>query len=362
MELERYIRQIVLPEVGFQGQERLRRSSVLIIGLGGLGSPLAYYLAAAGVGRLGLVEFDRVELANLHRQILYSTPDVGRSKLAAASERLRALNPEVELRLYEEPLGPENALRLLEGFDVVADGSDNFPTRYAASDACVRLGLPYVYGSVYRLEGQVGVLAGGGACYRCLYPQPPNPDQVPSCATAGLLGPMTGLIGSFQALEVLKILLGLGRPLRGRVLHVDGLRGEVRVFSVEPDPRCPVCAGLEGPALTTGRCTLSAPALEPEVLWARLSRGDVCVFLDVRDALERATGHLGGLWIPLVELNGRIQELAPYRDQELIVYCEEGQRSARAVEWLRQCGFSRTYSLAGGLRRWRQRGLPLQGG
>nr|BCX00403.1 MAG: molybdenum cofactor biosynthesis protein MoeB [Bacteroidota bacterium] len=362
MEWERYLRQLILPQVGVTGQERLRRARVLLIGLGGLGSPLAYYLVAAGVGRLGMVEYDRVELSNLHRQILYTSSDVGRSKLEVARERLRILNPEVELLLFEEPFGPENADRILEGFDVVADGSDNFPTRYAASDACVRRGIPYVYGSLYRFQGQVGVLAGGGPCYRCLYPEPPRPDQVPGCGEVGLLGPLAGVVGSLQALEVLKWILGTGDVRPGRLLHIDGLKGEFSVFTLERDPNCPVCSGAGSGAPRAEEFQEPAPHRDPETLYLRLRSGEAPLLVDVRGEEERRAGHLGGIWIPWEELARRLQELEPYRDRELLIYCERGERSAQVVRWLRGLGFSQVYNLAGGLSAWRRAGFPLQPG
>lgn len=364
-DLARYLRQTILPEVGIGGQRALARASVLLVGAGGLGSPLALYLAAAGIGRLGIVEFDTVDVTNLHRQVLYVTSDAGRPKLEAAAERLRALNPDVEVVPHPMRLDPANALELVRAYDLVADGSDNFATRYLVNDACVLTGVPNVYGSIDRFTGQVSVLAApGGPCYRCLFPVPPPPDAIPSCAEAGVLGVLPGLVGTLQAAEVLKWILGIGRSLVGRLLQVDALSTTFRELRLERDPDCPVCG--DRPSITSlhptaaacaaPRMASSAPPTVPEItvrdLKDRLDRGERPFILDVRRDDEYAIANLGGHLIPLDELPERLEELAPYRDQPIVVHCRTGGRSARAVELLRQHGFEGAVNLKGGTHAW----------
>ncbi len=363
-ELARYSRHLLLPEVGLAGQLRLRGASVLIVGAGGLGSPCALYLAAAGVGRIGLVDFDRVELSNLQRQVLYGTGDVGRSKLQAARERLGATNPHVAIELHEERLGAENARAILSGYDVVIDGTDNFPTRYLVNDACVLLDKPNVYGSIFRFEGQVSVfLKGAGPCYRCLYPEPPAPGLVPNCAEGGVLGILPGVVGALQATEAIKLLLGKGDSLVGRLLLFDALEMRFQELRLKRDPSCALCG--EQPTIHELReygasCDTAGPSLgppgprleiTPRELAQRLDAGDAPALLDVRTAEEWAICRLAGArLIPLAELEERLLDLDP--QQEIVVYCHLGGRSARAVRFLRAQGFGRALDLAGGIDAW----------
>ncbi len=360
----RYARHLALPEVGAEGQRRLKGSSVLLVGAGGLGSPMALYLAAVGVGRIGLVEFDRVDPSNLQRQILYGTADVGRPKLEAAVGRLRGLNPEVEVVPHPARLTAENALALVGGYDVVADGSDSFATRYLVNDACALAGRPDVYGSVLGFGGQVSVFgAAGGPCYRCLYDRPPPPGAVPSCAEGGVLGVLPGLVGTLQAAEVLKLLLGIGEPLVGRLLLVDALPMRFREWAVARDPACPLCG--DHPTITELQdyealcASPPSPAMSavPEItvtdLKARMDRGEAPFVLDVRRPDEYAIANLGGTLIPLDELPQRVGELEGHRDDDLVVvHCRTGGRSAKAVEVLRQHGFDNAVNLKGGTHAW----------
>lgn len=366
-ERTRYSRHLLLPTVGVAGQQRLKAASVLLVGAGGLGSPMALYLAAAGVGRIGLVDFDVVEATNLHRQLLHGTDDVGRSKLASAADRLRSINPHLHLDLHETRLDRTNALAILGGYDVVADGADNFPTRYLVNDACVLLGTPNVHGSVFRFEGQVSVFGlPGGPCYRCLYPTPPPPGLVPSCAEGGVLGVLPGTIGTLQATEVLKLLLGVGEPLAGRLLLYDALRMEVRTMRFPRHPACPACgdaptitelidyeAFCNAPPLHFKPEPMSAvPELSVHDLKARMDADDAPFLLDVRRPNEYDICNLGGTLIPLDELPNRLDELEPYRDQTFVVHCRSGGRSAQAVQFLRQSGFDGAVNLAGGVLAW----------
>lgn len=367
-ELRRYSRQLTVPEVGVEGQERLKAARVLLVGAGGLGSPLALYLAAAGVGRLGIVDHDAVDLTNLHRQILHDTPGIGRPKLASARERLEALNPEIEVVTYETRLESSNALEILDGWDVVADGSDNFPTRYLVNDACVLLGIPSVWGAIFRFEGQVSLFGvPGGPCYRCVFREPPPPGLVPSCADAGVLGVLPGIVGTVQATEVIKWILGVGRTLAGRLLLIDALRMEFRELEVRRDPDCPVCG--EEPTITQpidyeAFCgTAPEPDAEeegvPEIdvheLRRRLDAGEPLQIVDVREPHEWRLCNLedaGALLVPLDELPERVDELA--RDRPLVVHCRTGPRSERAVRYLRERGLENAVNLAGGIRAWAQ--------
>ena len=358
-ETVRYGRHLILPEVGLEGQTRLKQAHVLLVGAGGLGSPLALYLAAAGVGHLGIVDFDRVDLSNLQRQILHGTSDVGRSKLESARRRITDINPHMRLTTYETRLAAANALEIIQGYDLVVDGTDNFATRFLVNDACVLLGVPNVYGSIFRFEGQASVFATAeGPCYRCLFRSPPPEGLVPSCAEGGVLGVLPGLVGVIQATEAIKLLLGTGEPLVGRLLLVDVLTMEFKTVRVRKDPRCPACGTREIKELRDEEavCGVSEtedelPEIEPRVLAERLARGDDLVLVDVREPHEWAICRLdGALLVPIGTL-GEAQAKLP-RDRELVIYCKGGVRGARAVRQLRAEGFSRISNLAGGVLRW----------
>lgn len=351
----RYLRQTVLPGVGTDGQRRLREASVLVVGVGGLGSPVALYLAAAGVGRLVLVDDDRVDVSNLQRQVLFGTPDVGRLKVEAAAERLRALNPAVDVVARAERLTAANARALVRASDVVADGSDTFATRYLVSDACVLEGRPCAHGSVLRFEGQATVLHhAGGPCYRCLFPTPPPADAVPTCAEGGVLGAVVGAVGALQATEVLKLLLGIGDPLAGRLLVLDALGGTARTLAFARRADCPACG--DAPTL---RDVLDLEPSDPCEAWtlspaaarAFLASSPSPLLLDVRTPEEHAASTLGGRLVPLGELQEALGTFA--RDRPVLVYCQRGARSARAVALLRVAGVA-AYALAGGLDAWRR--------
>ena len=361
-ELIRYSRHLVLPQVGMEGQERLKGSRVLVVGAGGLGSPAALYLAAAGVGTIGLVDFDVVDRSNLQRQVLHGTGAIGVSKLESARERLRDLNPNVQLELFEARLTSANGLEVLSGWDVVLDGSDNFPTRYLVNDACVLLGLPNVYGAVLRFDGQVSVFdARRGPCYRCLYREPPPPELVPSCAEGGVLGVLPGIIGSLQTLEAIKLVIGTGDPLVGRLLLFDGLKLQFREIALTKDPDCVVC----GPHPTVKRlidyeafCGVGAPAgptAQSEIATGDLqvarARTPDLVLLDVREPFEWDIARIeGARLIPIGELPARLRELDGHA--EIVAYCHHGTRSRRAVEILRAAGFSKVRNLKGGIDAW----------
>jgi len=361
-EMARYSRHLILPEVGVEGQRRLKAARVLIVGAGGLGSPAALYLAAAGVGTLGLAEFDTVDVTNLQRQVLYGAGDVGRPKLDVAMERLRRLNPHVEVVGHAVRLTSANAPGILAGYDVVLDGTDNFPTRYLLNDACVLLGKPYVYGAIHRFEGQVSVFATpGGPCYRCLFREPPPPGLVPGCAEAGVLGVLPGIIGTLQALEAIKLIIGAGQTLAGRLLLFDALALRWRDLRLHRNPECPACG--DAPTITQlidyeEFCGLR-PAVEgPGTITARelrrrLENGERLAIVDVREPLEWETGNLGR-WgarlIPLDTLPDRLGELDPA--VETVVYCHSGQRSATAAAWLHDAGFRAVRNLEGGIVAW----------
>ncbi len=360
-ELLRYSRHLLLPEVGVQGQRKLKGARVLLVGAGGLGSPAALYLAAAGVGTLGIVEFDAVDLSNLQRQILHGTSQVGRPKLDSARQRLADLNPAVQIEPFAERLGSGNAMEIVGRFDLVVDGSDNFPTRYLVNDACALLGKPLVYGSILRFEGQVSVFdAARGPCYRCLFSEPPPPGLVPSCAESGVLGVLPGVIGTLQALEALKLVLGTGEPLIGRLLLFDALQARFRELAVRKDPACPLC----GPTPSITRlidyeafCGLGSGhdgremELSVSALQQALNQGRPIQLVDVREPHEHDLVHLpGSTLIPLRQLPARMGELDPRAD--LVVYCHVGARSRHAVELLRAAGFTRVRNLAGGIDGW----------
>lgn len=364
-ELRRYSRHLMIPEVGYEGQARLKAARVLLVGAGGLGSPAALYLAAAGVGTLGLVDHDVVDITNLQRQLLHDTASVGEPKLVSARRRLEALNPEIDVETFETRITSENALEVLEGWDVVVDGSDNFPTRYLVNDACVFLGLPVVYGAIYRFEGQASVFGlEDGPCYRCLFPEPPPPGMVPSCADAGVLGVLPGIIGTVQAIEAVKLVLGRGRSLSGRLLLFDALAMEFREVEVERDPSCPVCG--EHPTVTglidyevfcgAGEGQ-SADADVPSIGARELARwsrdGERYQLIDVREPYEWRICNLesaGARLIPLGELPDRLEELD--RDTTLVLQCRSGQRSAEAVRLLEREGFEGALNLEGGILAW----------
>jgi molybdopterin/thiamine biosynthesis adenylyltransferase/rhodanese-related sulfurtransferase len=350
-ERARYARHLILPEIGDEGQLRLKRGSVLIVGAGGLGSPAAIYLAAAGVGRIGLVDFDRVDVTNLHRQVLYGTADVGTPKLAAARARLHDLNPEVTIETHDAALTSDNALDVLRDYDVIVDGTDNFATRYLVNDACVLLGKPNVYGSIFRFDGQASVFfAEQGPCYRCLYPEPPPPGLVPSCAEGGVLGVLPGVIGTIQATEAIKLLTGAGETLVGRLLLFDALRMSFRQLRLRKDPNCALCG--EHPTITAliDYEQFCNPATAVEVAPSQLAAVDATI-IDVREPYEFAGGAIeGARLIPLSEIPSRLDEIP--RDRDVVVYCQSGSRSARAVEILRDAGFARTRHLRGGYVAW----------
>ena len=362
----RYARHLALPGVGEEGQERLKAARVLVVGAGGLGSPVALYLAAAGVGTLGLVDFDEVDVTNLQRQVLYGTGDVGRPKLEAAAARLSDLNPGVRMVPHALCLSSENALDILADYDVIADGTDNFPARYLVNDACVLLGKPNVHASVSRFDGQASVFwAAKGPCYRCLFEEPPPADLVPSCAEGGVLGVLPGLLGTIQATEVLKLLLGLGEPLIGRLLLVDALRMEMRTISTAKNPACAVCGSTptvtrlaDTEAFCAGRPAAALAETSPEELAGRLASGDAPFLLDVREPYEvPARALAGALNIPLAALPSRLDDVP--RGRDVVVYCESGVRSARALAILGAAGHARASHLAGGIARWRREGRSV---
>ncbi len=362
-QFDRYRRHLTLPEVGLEGQQALLAARVLLVGAGGLGCPLAQYLAAAGVGTLGVVDDDSVDASNLHRQVLFSTHDVGRPKVEVVAERIRAMNPDVELALHPVRLTSANAMELFRDYDVVIDGTDNFPTRYLTNDACVLLGLPNVHGSIFRFDGQASVFdARMGPCYRCLYPEPPPPGSVPSCAEGGVLGVLPGLIAIVQATETVKLVTGAGEPLYGRLLQYDALRMEFNEFRLRKDPECPVCG--EAPTIKElidyeGFCGMPATDATDvrEVSAAatrdRLRGADPPLLLDVREADEVERARIAGAtWIPLGDLEARVGELADWRQRDVVVHCHHGARSAKACRVLAALGFERLESLAGGIEAW----------
>jgi sulfur-carrier protein adenylyltransferase/sulfurtransferase len=368
-EILRYSRHLIMPEVGMEGQLKLKAAKVLCIGAGGLGSPLAMYLAAAGVGTIGIVDFDVVDFTNLQRQIIHSTADVGRKKLDSAAETIEGINPFVKVKKFETRLSSENALELFRDFDIIIDGTDNFPTRYLVNDACVLTGKPNVYGSIFRFEGQASVFATKeGPCYRCLYPEPPPPGLVPSCAEGGVLGILPGLVGVIQATEAIKLILGSGDTLIGRLLLVDAMGMNFRQLRLKKNPDCPACG--ENPTITKlidyqefcgirgeeKPATTAVPEIQPAELKQRLDRGDDLFVLDVREPHEYQICNLGGHLIPLGDLPKRVHELDSSR--EIVVHCKMGGRSAKAVDFLRQAGFKKVWNLAGGINAWAEKVDP----
>jgi adenylyltransferase/sulfurtransferase len=363
-EIQRYSRHLIMPEVGMEGQLKLKRARVLTIGTGGLGAPLGLYLAAAGVGHLGLVDFDVVDSSNLQRQVTFTTADVGKSKSDAAKARLSALNPAIEIVSYDTRLTSENALELFRDYDIIVDGTDNFPTRFLVNDACVLLGKPNVYGSIFRFEGQATVFGyPGGPCYRCLYPEPPPPGLVPSCAEGGVLGVLPGIVGSIQAMETIKLILGTGEPLVGRLLLFDALAMRFRELKLKKNPDCSLCGkhrtitklidyeefcgirGEEAPAMTDGIQEITATELK-----SRQDRGEKLFILDVREPHEYQICNLNGKLIPLGELPRRVSELDS--SVEMVVHCRSGKRSADAIHFLQTAGFKKLLNLKGGVLAW----------
>ncbi|HEV8393269.1 MAG TPA: molybdopterin-synthase adenylyltransferase MoeB [Vicinamibacterales bacterium] len=375
-EIKRYSRHLIMPEVGMDGQRKIKAGSVLCIGAGGLGSPAAMYLAAAGVGRIGIVDFDVVDYSNLQRQLLHTTNDVGRTKLESAKNKINALNPHVQVETYEEALSSDNAMRLFKGYDVILDGTDNFPTRYLVNDACVLMGIPNAYGSIFRFEGQASVFATkDGPCYRCLYPEPPPPGLVPSCAEGGVLGVLPGVIGVIQATESIKLLTGIGQPLIGRFLIYDALNMKFRELKLRKDPDCPVCGthptvtklidydqfcGIVQPAQDhSAGATVSATEITPVELKKKLDTGETPFILDVREPNEYQINKIpGSTLIPLGELPRRYQELP--RDRQIVAHCKMGGRSAKAQDFLKTVGFTDVLNLKGGILEWVDKVDPSQ--
>mgnify|MGYP001163270266 CR=1 FL=1 len=369
-EIARYSRHLIMPEVTLEGQKKLKAAKILCIGTGGLGSPIALYLAAAGVGTLGLVDCDVVDYSNLQRQILHGTKDVGRKKINSARDRIKDVNPNVQVELHDAFFTSANACEIVEGYDIVIDGTDNFPTRYLSNDICVFLKKPNIYGSIFRFDGQVTVFAPhlGGPCYRCLYPEPPPPGMVPSCAEGGVLGVLPGIIGVIQAIEAVKLIVGIGDPLIGRLLHFDALKMKFREFKVRKDPKCPVCS--ENPTITelidydtfcgipqaaaAEAAELPVPEITVEQLKAKQDAGEKFVLLDVREPYEYDIARIpGSKLIPLGELHSRLSELDTA--DEIVIHCKMGGRSAQAVRELQAAGFGKLWNVEGGITAWADR-------
>jgi molybdopterin/thiamine biosynthesis adenylyltransferase/rhodanese-related sulfurtransferase len=365
-DLARYSRHLILPEVGMEGQRKLKAAKVLCVGTGGLGSPLAFYLAAAGIGTLGLIDFDVVDASNLQRQIIHSTKDIGRKKLDSAAEKLSALNPALNIVKHDTMLSSANALDILKDYDIVADGTDNFPTRYLVNDACVLLGKPNVYGSIFRFEGQASIFATEqGPCYRCLYPEPPPPGLVPSCAEGGVLGILPGLVGVIQATEVIKLILGNGEPLIGRLLLVDALNMRFRELKLRKNRECPVCGdhptikelidyqqfcGIVPETAQEKDMKNGIPQMTVKELKRRMDAGDDLQLIDVREPYEYQIAEIGGKLIPQNDVPQRLAEID--REREVVVHCRSGARSQRIAEFLKQNGYARVANLAGGILAW----------
>jgi adenylyltransferase/sulfurtransferase len=366
-EIARYSRHLIMPEVTLEGQKRLKAASILCIGAGGLGSPIALYLAAAGIGRMGLVDGDVVDFSNLQRQILHGTKDVGRKKLNSARDRIREINPNVQMDLHDTLFTSANAAELVRDYDLVIDGTDNFPTRYLSNDICVFLKKPNVYGSIFRFEGQCSVFAPhlGGPCYRCMFPEPPPPGMVPSCAEGGVLGVLPGLIGVMQAIEAIKLVMGIGDPLIGRLVHFDALKLKFREFKLRRDPKCPVCG--ENPTITelidydqfcgipqaaaAEAAEAPIPTMTVRQLKQKLDNGDKFLLLDVREPFEWDICHIDSAkLIPLGQLPSRMSELDSA--EEIVIHCKSGGRSAKAVRLLQEAGFSKLHNVEGGITAW----------
>jgi adenylyltransferase/sulfurtransferase len=364
-EVARYSRHLLLPEVGMEGQLKLKKASIILIGAGGLGAPLGLYLAAAGIGRIGIVDFDEVDVSNLQRQIIHGTKDLGRKKLDSAADKMQDINPHLKIEKYDVPLNSENALDILRNYDIVIDGTDNFPTRYLVNDACVLLKKPNVYGSIFRFEGQATVFAyEDGPCYRCLYPEPPPPGLVPSCAEGGVLGILPGLIGVVQATEAVKIILGQGTTLKNRLLLYDALGMRFRELKLKRDPACPVCGdhptvtklidyqefcGIHPPAAV--QTPSNTDAIDAIQLKEKIDRGDKFTLIDVREPHEFQIGRIpGSTLIPLGQLPNRLSELDP--NAEIVAHCRSGARSQKAVDLLKQHGFKNVRNMTGGILAW----------
>lgn len=372
-EIARYSRHLIMPEVTLEGQKKLKAARVLCIGTGGLGSPIALYLAAAGVGTLGLIDFDVVDYSNLQRQILHGTKDVGRKKLNSARDRIKDVNPNVNVVLHDAMFRSDNAIEIVEGYDIVIDGTDNFPTRYLSNDVCVFLKKPNIYGSIFRFDGQATVFAPhlGGPCYRCLYPEPPPPGMVPSCAEGGVLGVLPGVVGVIQAIEAVKLIVGIGDPLIGRLVSFDALKMKFREFKIRKDPSCPVCG--EHPTITElidyeqfcgipqaqaeEEAEPPVPEITVESLKERLDRKDKFVLLDVREPFEWDIARIpGAKLIPLGELPSRMSELDSA--DEILIHCKSGVRSAKALRQLQKAGFGKLANVEGGILAWADRVDP----
>ena len=365
-DLARYARHLILPEVGMEGQRKLKAAKVLCVGTGGLGSPMAFYLAAAGIGTLGLVDFDVVDASNLQRQIIHSTKDIGRKKLDSAAEKLLALNPALNVVKHETMLSSANAIDILKDYDIVADGTDNFPTRYLVNDACVLLGKPNVYGSIFRFEGQASVFATKeGPCYRCLYPEPPPPGLVPSCAEGGVLGILPGLVGVIQATEVIKLILGNGQPLIGRLLLVDALNMRFRELKLRKNRECPVCGehptvtqlidyqqfcGIVPETAQESSVKNGIPQMTVKELKQKLDAKEDFQLIDVREPYEFKIAQIGGKLIPQNDVPQRLAEID--RNREVVVHCRSGARSQKIAEFLKQNGYTQVANLAGGILAW----------
>ena len=367
-EIKRYSRHLIMPEVGMEGQLKLKQASILLVGTGGLGAPLGMYLAAAGVGRIGLVDFDVVDFSNLQRQVIHGTKDVGKKKLDSAAETMLDINPHIRIDKFEVALDSSNAMGIIRDYDMVIDGTDNFPTRYLVNDACVLSGKPNVYGSIFRFEGQATVFAyKGGPCYRCLYPEPPPPGLVPSCAEGGVLGILPGTVGLIQATEAVKIILGVGEPLVGRLVLYDALAMKFRELKLRRNPECPVCGdhptikelidyhqfcGVpQQPAEPAPAAAASASEIEPVDVKARIDRGDRFVLVDVREPHEYQICNIPqARLIPLGQLPKRLNELNPA--DSIVVHCKSGMRSAKAQDLLKQSGFSNVLNMKGGILAW----------
>jgi sulfur-carrier protein adenylyltransferase/sulfurtransferase len=372
-EIKRYSRHLIMPEVAMEGQKKLKAAKVLLVGTGGLGAPLGLYLAAAGIGRIGLVDFDVVDFSNLQRQVIHSTKDVGRPKLDSAKEKILGINPHIQVDSYETMLRADNAMDIIKDYDIVVDGTDNFPTRYLVNDACVLLDKPNVYGSIFRFEGQASVFyAREGPCYRCLYPEPPPPGLVPSCAEGGVLGILPGTIGLIQATEAVKLILGKGRSLVGRLLLYDALEMKFRELKLRKNPKCPLCGdnptikalidydqfcGITPTPVAAAPVEENSYEITPEELKARLDRGDRLTIVDVREPHEYDICRLpNSVLIPLGQVGSRMHELNT--SDEIIVHCKMGGRSAKAVKQLREAGFKKIKNLTGGIDRWAQKVDP----